>query len=406
VAARHKYQESVIAMAIEEPRNLNILHVMRAPVGGLFRHVADLVHGQAQRGHRIGLIADAHTGSARADAILAALAPDLALGLTRVPMSRELGTGDVAAVRHVTRRAADVGADVIHGHGAKGGAFARMARAGRAIRVYTPHGGSLHYRWTSPVGFVYLAAERALQARTDLFLFESIYGCEVYSAKLGRPGGLVRIVHNGVAAAEFAPITHGEQATELAFVGELRMLKGVDVLIDALAVLARDGRRVGLTVVGEGSDRAAFEARCVTRGLAGSVRFVGAQPARAAFALGRILVVPSRAESLPYVVLEAAAAGHPVIATAVGGISEIFGPDAGRLVPADDPDALARAIVSALDNADDRQATALRLQTRVRAAFSSDAMTDAVIAGYGEALAGRASPAETDASSQRENPAR
>jgi glycosyltransferase involved in cell wall biosynthesis len=362
---------------------------MRAPVGGLFRHVVDLVRGQAERGHRVGLIADASTGSARADAILAALAPDLALGLTRVPMSRELGTGDLAAVRHVTRRAADAAADVIHGHGAKGGAFARMAHAGRAIRVYTPHGGSLHYRWTSPTGLVYLAAERALKGRTDLFLFESAYGCAVYSAKLGRPGGLVRIVHNGVAAAEFAPITCDGQATDLLFVGELRMLKGVDVLIDAIGLLARDGRRITLTVVGEGSDRTAFEARCATRGVADSVRFVGAQPARAAFALGHILVVPSRAESLPYVVLEAAAAGHPLIATDVGGISEIFGPDAGRLVPSDDPDALVRAIVTALDHPDDRQAATARLQARVRAAFSSDAMTDAVLTGYGEALARR-----------------
>ena len=44
----------------------------------------------------------------------------------------------------------NVAADVMHGHGAKGGAYARLARARNAIRVYTPHGGSLHYRWGSP----------------------------------------------------------------------------------------------------------------------------------------------------------------------------------------------------------------------------------------------------------------
>jgi hypothetical protein len=64
---------------------------MRAPVGGLFRHVLDLARGQVARGHRVGLVADASTGGEHAEASLARLAPDLALGLTRVAMSRQLG---------------------------------------------------------------------------------------------------------------------------------------------------------------------------------------------------------------------------------------------------------------------------------------------------------------------------
>lgn len=43
-------------------QSLNILHVLRAPVGGLFRHVLDLTHGQVARGHRVGIVADRHTG--------------------------------------------------------------------------------------------------------------------------------------------------------------------------------------------------------------------------------------------------------------------------------------------------------------------------------------------------------
>ncbi len=137
--------------------SLNILHVFRAPVGGLFRHVVDLVRGQAARGHRVGVIADSTTGGERAETTLAALSQSLSLGLTRVPMSRQVGTSDVGAVRHVAARLADTKADVVHGHGAKGGAYARLTR-GSAIRVYTPHGGSLHYGWNSPVGFLYLTA--------------------------------------------------------------------------------------------------------------------------------------------------------------------------------------------------------------------------------------------------------
>src|SRR5438093_354148 len=207
---------------------LNILHVLRAPVGGLFRHVTDLARGQATRGHRVGLVADSSTGGSQAEATLAALAKELAHGVTRVPMSRHIGIGDVLAVRHVSRRAEAVAADVIHGHGAKGGAYARLAppspasrgAKGRGIRVYTPHGGSLHYRWGSPTGLFYLSAERALVRRTDLFLFESTYGRDVFKTKIGEPAGLVRIVHNGVTDDEFQPVVLREGATDLLFIGE------------------------------------------------------------------------------------------------------------------------------------------------------------------------------------------
>ncbi len=366
---------------------LNILHVLRAPVGGLFRHVLDLARGQVARGHRVGLVTDASTGGTGAETKLAELAPALALGISRVAMSRQLGLRDVTACMHVARRVADTGADVVHGHGAKGGAYARLANAERAIRVYTPHGGSLHYDWRSPAGFVYLASERLLMRRTDLFLFESAYGRDVFRAKIADPGARARVVHNGVTAAEFVPVVCDSQATDLIFVGELRTLKGVDVLIEAITLLARDGRHLTATIVGDGPDRAEFETEA--RNLGQTIRFVGAKPARAAFALGRLLVVPSRAESLPYIVLEAAAAGLPLVATDVGGIPEIYGPDASDLVPPGDPVALARAIGSALEHLTAEAGVTRRLQTRIRAEFSADVMTDAVLAAYVEALVSR-----------------
>jgi glycosyltransferase involved in cell wall biosynthesis len=375
---------------------LNILHVMRAPVGGLFRHVADLARGQTARGHRVGLIADRSTGGAQAEATLSTLASKLAHGVTRVPMSRHVGASDFLAVRHVAQRAQAVAADVIHGHGAKGGAYARLATIPSAtgrktIRVYTPHGGSLHFHWGSPMGLVYLNAERALMSHTDLFLFESAYGRDVFKAKIGEPPSppqsIVRVVHNGVTDDEFQPIVVTPGASDLLFVGELRMLKGVDVLIAAIRQLAQDGRKVTATSVGDGPDRAQFQREVAKHGLGEQVQFVGAKPARQAFGLGRLLVVPSRAESLPYIVLEAAAAGVPMIASQVGGIPEIFGPDASTLVAPGDPKVLACAISQALQDRGARHSANLRLKTRLRALFSADAMTDAILAAYREAIA-------------------
>ena len=78
---------------------LKIIHVFRAPIGGLFRHVVDLVDGQIARGHRVGIIADSMTGSERTDDIFAELTPRLALGLTRIPMRRPLNPSDLQATR-------------------------------------------------------------------------------------------------------------------------------------------------------------------------------------------------------------------------------------------------------------------------------------------------------------------
>jgi glycosyltransferase involved in cell wall biosynthesis len=306
-----------------------------------------------------------------------------------VPMSRKIGLHDLAAVAHVSHRVANARPDVVHGHGAKGGAYARIAGRRGAVRAYTPHGGSLHYTRDTPSGFVYLSLERALMHRTDLFLFESAYSREVFRRKVEDPGSRARVVYNGVAPGEFAPVESDARAADIVFVGELRLLKGVDVLIYAIARLKREGRNMSAVIVGDGPDRAMFEAMVRSEALDDAVQFVGAKPARSAFALGRVLIVPSRAESLPYVVLEAAAAGMPMVATKVGGIPEIFGPDADALVPPGDAAALARAIDRAVSGHTAEDAIVARLQGRLRTSFSTEAMTDAILAAYGNALQAR-----------------
>jgi glycosyltransferase involved in cell wall biosynthesis len=294
---------------------------------------------------------------------------------------------DAAAVRRLSERIRIAAPDVIHGHGAKGAAYARLARAPRrAIRVYTPHGGSLHYG-VSPVGLLYLLLERALMPRTDLLLFESEFGRDAYRAKIGLSKAEVRVIHNGLAEEEFEPVPPRPDAADVVFVGELRVLKGVDVLIEALIQLAREGRAVTATIVGDGPDRALFESQA--RPLGESVSFTGALPARQAFTMGRVLVVPSRAESLPYIVLEAAAAGIPLIATRVGGIPEIFGPQSLDLIAPADPRALARAVMTALNAPEQTARDAAVLRERVRTQFSQDRMVDAGLAAYGQVLAAR-----------------
>jgi glycosyltransferase involved in cell wall biosynthesis len=364
--------------------SMKILHVLRAPVGGLFRHVLDLAQGQAGRGHRVGIVCAEVPPGSLADTRLKALAGQLALGVSQIPMRRQVGLGDASAVRHVTRVAARVQPDVLHGHGAKGGAFARLASA-VAARVYTPHGGSLHYPRWSPQGVIYRAAERILMYRTNLLLFESNFARQTYESAIGIPRCPVRVVHNGVGCGEFETVQPAATATDIVAIGELRHIKGVDVLIEAIATLAAAGRTITATIVGDGPDAEAFRDLVSQRGLSGAVTFAGYQPAQQAFASGRLLVIASRAESLPYIVLEAAAAGVPMVATRVGGIPEIF-EDTGQLVPPGDAPALAAAVAASLDDRAAALDRAQRLRQRVQSHFSQDAMVDGILEGYREAI--------------------
>ena len=372
------------------PSSLKILHIFRAPLGGLFRHVIDLVQGQAQRGHRVGLILDSTTGGERADAILAELAPSLALGFERVAIPRQISPRDISALRHVSRRIKALAPDVLHGHGAKGAALTRLVpHVGRAIRVYTPHGGSLIYCPGTFAGSFYRSLERLLNWRTDLFLFESSYIANLFRSDIDRPRAIVRVVHNGIGEAEFAPINVRPDATDIVCVGELRPVKAIDVLIKGLAILKRSGRTVSATIAGEGPDAAQLKLQTEQLGLADHVRFVGHRPAREAFTLGRIFVMPSYAESLPYVVLEAAAAGMPIIATHVGGVPEVFGPQAEHLIVPDDVAALIGAIRTTLDDPTRADRIAQAVRTRVRSEFSVSAMVGGGLAAYHEAIAMR-----------------
>jgi glycosyltransferase involved in cell wall biosynthesis len=366
---------------------MKIVHCMRSPLGGLFRHVVDLSKAQCEAGHDVGIIADSLTGGERADAAFAALGSSLALGVHRVPMSREIGIADFrafAATRAITLRSR---AQILHGHGAKGGAFARLAARslrGRGHDVqafYTPHGGSLHYEPGTLKGRIYLGLERRLSPLTDGLIFESAYSSSQFAQKVGAPGCPCRVIPNGLAPEEFTPVDPDAEAADFLFVGELRRLKGVDVLLNAMAI-ARSSHACRLIIVGDGPNRSDFEEQTRTLGLDSAVSFVGALPARKAFELGRCLVVPSRAESFPYIVLEGAAAGLPMLLTEVGGIPEIVKGTSVTLLPPGEADALAPGMKRFLSQRETFRAEAVSLRDAVRERCSIKTMAETVMDFY------------------------
>ncbi|WJR81445.1 glycosyltransferase family 4 protein [Bradyrhizobium sp. NP1] len=369
---------------------LRILHAVRAPVGGIFRHVLDIAGGQAERGHQVGIVADSLTGGERAQAALEEIAPRMKLGVHRLAIHREPWPTDVLVWLRFQRLIRRLRPDVLHGHGAKAGAFIRLRGASKdTIRVYTPHGGSLHYPPNTVKGQIYSRLERTLINNTDLFLFESVFARDTLLRTIGTPNGLVRCVFNGVTANEFDPITPAQDATDVVYVGEFRHIKGTDLLIDAVARLHADGKPVTLTLAGDGEETEALKAQVARLGLAEAVRFIGHVKPRHGFSKGRLLVVPSRGDSMPYVVIEAGAAGVPMVAAKIGGIPEIFGTQTEALFAPGIAGAMADAIEIAMENPEAARERARSLRERIFLHFSQKAMVEGVLAAYREAFAQR-----------------
>lgn len=370
---------------------LRIVHCFRSPVGGIFRHVRDLATAQHAAGHQVGILCDSSTGGAREETLFGEILPRLALGLVRIPMERAIGPSDIAATWRAFLEIRRLRPDILHAHGAKGGAYARvigtLLRLGgaRTMRLYCPHGGSIHYDPKSLGGRLYFRMERLLEAMTDRLIFVSRYEQEGYAAKIGAPRVPFSVVYNGLAESEFEPVAAGPDSADFLYIGMMRDLKGPDVFLDALAMLASRGRNCKAHFVGDGPDKERYVEQIARLGLAGRVSVHAAMPARTAFALARIVVVPSRAESMPYLVLEAIAAAKPVIATRVGGIPEIFAEAANGLVEPGNAAALADRMAALLD-AGDNDAGQGRLARSVRQRFSVGQMAGDIETAYRQTL--------------------
>ena len=300
---------------------MKIVHVFRAPIGGLFRHVRDLARGQSDMGHDVGIVCDSTTGGDYAQRLLDDLQTYCRLGITRRPISRMPGFGDLAGARMVTDVARLWDPDILHGHGAKGGAYARLAahRLGKRS-FYTPHGGTLHQPASWPMRMVFVATEKYLRRIGTGLTFVCRYEQDLFDKMIGINGASHTVVHNGIWADEFKPAKPAADATDFLFVGEMRDYKGVDILINALALLPG----ATATLVGDGPSMQEYKNLVASLDLVERVRFMGRLPMSEATNLGRIMVLPSRFESFPYVVLETAAASLPLITTAVGGIPEVL----------------------------------------------------------------------------------
>ncbi|MFA9479100.1 glycosyltransferase family 4 protein [Phycisphaerales bacterium AB-hyl4] len=169
----------------------------------------------------------------------------------------------------------------------------------------------------------------------------------------------LHIVHCGVDPQQFTPVRHTAPGRRLLFVGRLAAVKGIPVLFHAMQAIVRRCPDAQLTLAGDGRERPQLEQHARDLGLTAHVRFVGYQSqanVRDLLHHTDVFVLPSFAEGVPVVLMEAMATAVPVVATRIAGVAELVVDNTvGYLVNPGCPDTLADRVVDLLTDPDKRQ---------------------------------------------------
>ena len=357
--------------------DVRVLHVAKKlpPLaGGDATAVAALGRVQRRKGHRVDFLAYRGDGvSAGEDTHLAG--PTLSgEALDRIGVRRFLG---LRAIRHWAEANAPLlHPDLVHAHAADVGACVVRAahRAGAAV-VLTCHGVWFPHRprW-SPSSRI----ERSFLRRG----YDALTAVDQASVDALRREGFrdAVVVPNGVDPEEFGPPRPRDGTLRFLFAGRHVPQKGIDTLLQATArARSRIGDSFVLELAGDGPERRRLERRARDLDLAPSVRFLGtlARPdLLEAYRRADAFVLASRFEGFPLVILEAWAAGLPVISTAVGGVPDLCNDGNAILVPPDDPEALSDAMESLARDPRRREALGAEGRSLVRERYSWETIAE------------------------------
>jgi glycosyltransferase involved in cell wall biosynthesis len=366
------------------PRPLRLLVAFQPLGGGVAAHAGDLVRSLAARGYEIDVACP------RSANVRPAFDSLERVRVHEIQPHREPALADARSLATLLRLAGRV--DVVHGHSAKAGFLVRLAamlRGRRGATVFTPHGWS----WWAADGAearLYLQLER-LAARWCRSIV-TISGAERaagLAARVGRPAQY-RVIPNGIDLERFGRPPEPVPG-RVVFVTRLDPPKRVDLAVRALAEVRGTFPEAELQLVGDGSRRAEAERLVAALGVGDAVRFLGVREdvpdilSRASCA-----VLASDYEGCPFAVLEAMAAGVPVVATAVGGLPELLEHGrTGLLVPPGDAAALAAALRQLLADPQRARRIGEAARAEARRRFSHERMIADLVDLYEEVAENR-----------------
>ena len=284
---------------------------------------------------------------------------------------RVLNTWTVA--RTVASMLADEPVDVVHCQGEEGALLPRLRARRRDFHIVVTarYPGYPMRRWTRSLKYhamghlVRYADARCTTSNASRALLARAFAVDPRET---------HVVHNGVNPV-FVEVTRAARARHgpIVFFGRIERSKGIDTLIEALSRL-RGSNDLPVLVIGRGGWERAARESAARLGLTKRLEFPGwldRDALASVLATARLAVLPSREESFGNAMVEAMAAGVPVLSTSVGSILEVT--DNGRaacVVPADDPERLARAIAELVGDPDGAEALGERGRAFVVGAFS------------------------------------
>ncbi len=332
-------------------RKLNILLVIETGGAGSGRHVVDLASELVDRGHRVSVIYSELRAEPWFDTELAEVGN---VAVYRQPMRRGPHLSDFGAIREVRGIIRKNGPfDIVHGHSSKAGAISRLAAWRTGCKsLYTPHAlVTMNSKLPALNRFVYGSIERILAPVSDVIICVSSAEYD-HAVSLGIAPGRLKIVPNGLR-----PLPDADRSSvrdelgllpehvAIGFVGRLEPQKAVDTLIHAFASFARTESNARLVIVGEGQEETELRRCAQEAGVSGQILWTGAANGPRMMAGFDIFALPSIFEAFPYVLIEAAFRGLPIVSTAVGGTAELVHDGYnGRVVPLGDVPAFAAAL--------------------------------------------------------------
>jgi glycosyltransferase involved in cell wall biosynthesis len=284
--------------------------------------------------------------------------------------------------------------DILHASSSKAGVLGRLAAAttGVPIRIFTVHG----WAFTAHSGMaarLYRVADRLVRPLTTVTICVAEHERATGLAARTCSEGRTVVIPNAIDSSAVPRTRRGRRIPQLVAVGRLKAPKDFVTLVRAVAELPQEACQ--LLIVGEGPDRPRLEAEIDRLSLDGRVRLAGERDdVPDLLAEADVFVLSSASEGMPMSVLEAMAAGLPVVASRVGGIPELVADgETGLLIPPGRPDDLAEALRRVLGDSPLRQRLGDAGRIRVRERFDLASFRRAHVELYSRELASRRLPA-------------
>ncbi|MEM1450782.1 MAG: glycosyltransferase [Planctomycetota bacterium] len=370
---------------------------MEATIGGTRRHLVDVATGQLRAGHRVSLVVSTLRDPGFPQDL--ERLREAGAEVHEVPMVREIRPAkDLVHGRRIGAILRESRPDVVHTHSSKAGVLGRRASMSTGIgaRVHTPHTfaflfGALFGRTKRAL---IRSIERGLARSTHRMIAVSETEAETIRGSSVVDPAIVRVVPNGIDPAriegaeplDVAALGLDPALPLAAVIGLVYGAKGQDLALEALAEDGLEGLQI--LFVGPG-DTGALVDRARRLGVDRRVAFVGPRDdVPSVLAASDLLLLPSRWEGMPYVVLEAMAASLPVVATPVDGARElVVDGETGYLARAIDPGAIADALrLATLAGESRRRALGAAGRQRLEDGYTVEAMVAGLDAVYAEAL--------------------